>query len=113
MPETILNVEDTHTKKSVKVDARIIAATDMDLRQLMEEGRFREDLFYRLHVITITLPPLRSACRTRPNVRRLFLATHRLRRATRAQKRSGHPSGSGERSNSAGRIADAARDTER
>ena len=46
--------------ETVKVDARIIAATDMDLRQLMEEGRFREDLFYRLHVITITLPPLRS-----------------------------------------------------
>ncbi|MGC4085872.1 MAG: sigma 54-interacting transcriptional regulator [Vicinamibacterales bacterium] len=40
--------------ETVKVDARIIAATNLDLRQMMEEGRFREDLFYRLHVITIT-----------------------------------------------------------
>jgi DNA-binding NtrC family response regulator len=38
----------------------MIAATHMDLRQLMSEGRFREDLFYRLHVITIPLPPLRD-----------------------------------------------------
>jgi DNA-binding NtrC family response regulator len=45
---------------SVKVDARIIAGTNLNLRQLMEEGRFREDLFYRLNVISIQLPPLRD-----------------------------------------------------
>src|SRR6187397_3467566 len=46
--------------ETVKVDARIIAATNLDLRQLLEDGRFREDLFYRLHVISIQLPPLRD-----------------------------------------------------
>jgi two-component system response regulator PilR (NtrC family) len=46
--------------ETIKVDVRIIAATNCDLRQMMEEGKFREDLFYRLHVISIQLPPLRD-----------------------------------------------------
>jgi len=46
--------------ENIKVDVRIIAATNVDLRQMMEEQRFREDLYYRLHVITVQLPALRE-----------------------------------------------------
>jgi two-component system response regulator PilR (NtrC family) len=46
--------------ETIRVDVRIIAATNVDLKQEMEEGRFREDLFYRLHVISIHLPALRE-----------------------------------------------------
>jgi two-component system, NtrC family, response regulator PilR len=46
--------------KPIKVDVRVISATNRDLRKELEEGRFREDLFYRLNVVHMVMPPLRS-----------------------------------------------------
>ena len=47
-------------RKSIKLDVRIIAATNRDLEQMVKDGKFRQDLFYRLNVISIWIPPLRE-----------------------------------------------------
>jgi DNA-binding NtrC family response regulator len=53
-------VERIGESRPTKVDIRVVAATNLDLKKLVKEGLFREDLFYRLNVIPITLPPLRE-----------------------------------------------------
>ena len=59
--------------ETIKVDVRIVAATNCDLRQMMEDGTFREDLFYRLHVINVFLPPLRDRKEDIPPLAQHFL----------------------------------------
>ncbi|MGB8400141.1 sigma-54-dependent transcriptional regulator [Bradyrhizobium sp.] len=67
-------VEAVGGRKPVKVDVRIISATNRKLLDLVKNGKFREDLFYRLHVLPLTIPPLRTRREDIPHLLRHFLA---------------------------------------
>jgi formate hydrogenlyase transcriptional activator len=73
-------VERVGGKTTIKVDVRIIAATNRNLQKEVLEGRFRQDLYYRLHVFPITLPPLRNRIEDIPALAKHFI--ERLSRST-------------------------------
>jgi len=87
MQSKLLRVLETHTfkrlggVKDISVDVRVIVATNRDLSRMVEEGTFRRDLYYRLHVIALELPPLRDRRDDIPPLAEFL--------ATRSQERSG------------------------
>lgn len=71
------NFERVGGMQKIEVDTRLLAATNRDLRQMVEEGRFREDLFFRLNVVQVTLPPLRRRREDIPMLLHHFLKEFR------------------------------------
>ena len=59
--------------RTIKVDVRVLAATNRDLRQAVKTGVFREDLFFRLNVVSLTLPPMRERTEEIPSLAEFFL----------------------------------------
>src|SRR5437899_4735724 len=74
------------SERTEKVDVRVIAATNRDLRQMVAEGRFQEDLFYRLNVIPIHLPPLRERRDDIPALIDHFVRKHAQRTGRRVER---------------------------
>jgi transcriptional regulator with GAF, ATPase, and Fis domain len=72
-------IEPLGSERTERVDVRVIAATNRDLRQLVGQGRFQDDLFYRLHVIPIDVPPLRERVEDIPMLVEHFTDKHATR----------------------------------
>jgi transcriptional regulator with GAF, ATPase, and Fis domain len=72
-------IEPLGAERTERIDVRVIAATNRDLRQLVGEGRFQDDLFYRLHVVPIVVPPLRDRLDDIPALAQHFMKKHAAR----------------------------------
>jgi transcriptional regulator with GAF, ATPase, and Fis domain len=72
-------IEPLGAERTEHVDVRVIAATNRNLRQLVDEGLFQDDLFYRLHVVPIVVPPLRERLEDIPMLVQHFTRKHAMR----------------------------------
>jgi DNA-binding NtrC family response regulator len=79
-------IEPLGSERTDKIDVRVIAATNRDLRQMVTDGKFQEDLFYRLNVIPIELPPLRERRDDIPALVEHFVRKHAQRTGRRIDR---------------------------
>jgi two-component system, NtrC family, response regulator AtoC len=79
-------VEPLGSERTEKIDLRVIAATNRDLRQMVADGKFQEDLFYRLNVIPIEIPPLRERREDIPALIDHFVKKHAQRTGRRIER---------------------------
>src|SRR5437868_14988346 len=79
-------IEPLGSERTEKIDVRVIAATNRNLRQMVADGKFQEDLFYRLNVIPIEIPPLRERRDDIPALVEHFVSKHEQRTGRRVER---------------------------